>query len=267
MRYHCTLKLNLSYVLWSPKFSPFLHLQQKQRTVLLGSKDSDNHQGTPEIRFMRLRLPLRVEIPYFLIMDTEMFVIKVAQAWRETTPVCSRLTRLVRAGYSHYDSGASRERARITRRAQDGSIHMQLVLRPAPITARSTLSTCRENHNSVVEVFFVTSRGGGGGGATFQAWSHENNSLTSSTHSFAYSYRLVKKCLWKFAKLQSVITSLFFNRIRFSLLYLKNFTLSSKLKLNLLWSSSLSTCRENHNSVVFFRGGGGGYFSSLISWK
>ena len=59
--------------------------------------------------------------------------LKVARAWRETTPVCSGLTRLVRAGYSRRDSGASRECARITRHAQDGSVHMQLVSRPAPI--------------------------------------------------------------------------------------------------------------------------------------
>ena len=59
--------------------------------------------------------------------------LKSRGAWRETSPVCSRPTRLVRAGYSRHDSGASRERARITQRAQDGSIHMQLVSRPAPI--------------------------------------------------------------------------------------------------------------------------------------
>ena len=58
---------------------------------------------------------------------------KVARALRETTPVCSGLTRLVRAGYSRHDSGASSEHARIMRRAQDGSVHMQLVSRPAPI--------------------------------------------------------------------------------------------------------------------------------------
>ena len=33
--------------------------------------------------------------------------------------------------------------------------------------------------------------------------------VTSSTHSFACSYWLVKKCFWKFVKLHSVITSLF----------------------------------------------------------
>ena len=64
---------------------------------------------------------------------------KVARAWRETTPVCSGLTRLVRAGYSRHYSGASRERARITQHAQDGSVHMQLVSRPATIPPRSTL--------------------------------------------------------------------------------------------------------------------------------
>ena len=47
--------------------------------------------------------------------------------------------------------------------------------------------------------------------------------------------------LWKFAKLQSVITSLFFNRFSSGFhCYVWNFfTLSSKLKLILLWSSSL----------------------------
>ena len=67
--------------------------------------------------------------------------IKVKRAWRETTPVCSRLTRLVRVGYSHHDhnSGASRERARITRHTQYGSIHMQRSLPSSSYPARSTL--------------------------------------------------------------------------------------------------------------------------------
>ena len=49
-----------------------------------------------------------------------------------------------------------------------------------------------------------------------------------------------RNVLWKFAKLQSVITSLFFNRFSsgFHCLCLKIFTLSSEIKLNLLWSSS-----------------------------
>ena len=54
-------------------------------------------------------------------------------------PVCSGLTRLVRAGYSRHESGASRERARITRRAQDGSVHMQRSLPSSSYPARSTL--------------------------------------------------------------------------------------------------------------------------------
>ena len=65
---------------------------------------------------------------------------KVTRAWRETTPVSSGLTRLVRAGYSRHDSGASRERARITRRAQDGSVHMQRSLPSSSYPARSTLN-------------------------------------------------------------------------------------------------------------------------------
>ena len=53
--------------------------------------------------------------------------------------VRSGLTRLVRAGYSCHDSGASRERAQIMRRAQDGSIHMQRSLPSSSYPARSTL--------------------------------------------------------------------------------------------------------------------------------
>ena len=49
--------------------------------------------------------------------------------------------------------------------------------------------------------------------------------ITSSTHSFAYSYRLVKKfnVSWKFAKLQRVITSLFFNQFSPGLQYFVQF--------------------------------------------
>ena len=67
--------------------------------------------------------------------------------------------------------------------------------------------------------------------------------MTSSTHSFAYSYRLVKKCFLKICETSKCHNCLIFQPIfiRFSLLWLKIFTLSSKLnfKLNLLWSSSL----------------------------
>ena len=80
----------------------------------------------------------------------EILKIKVARAWCETTPVCSGLTRLVRAGYSRHDSGASRERARITRRAQDGSIRMQRSLPSSSYPARSTLREKERGKNKGV---------------------------------------------------------------------------------------------------------------------
>ena len=63
--------------------------------------------------------------------------------------------------------------------------------------------------------------------------------MTSSTHSFAYSYRLVKKCFVKIC--ETCHNFLIFQPIfiRFLLLCLEIFTLSSEIKLNLLWSSSL----------------------------
>ena len=64
--------------------------------------------------------------------------------------------------------------------------------------------------------------------------------MTSSTHSFAYSYRLVKKCFVKICETSKCHNFLIFQPIfiRFSLLCLKMFTLSSEIKLNLLSSSS-----------------------------
>ena len=66
--------------------------------------------------------------------------------------------------------------------------------------------------------------------------------MTSSTHSFAYSYRLVKKCFVKICETSKCHNFLIFQPIfiRFSLLWLNMFTLSSEIKLNLLWSSSLN---------------------------
>ena len=66
--------------------------------------------------------------------------------------------------------------------------------------------------------------------------------MTSSTHSFAYSYRLVKKCFVKICETSKCHKFLIFQPIfiRFSLLCLKIFTHSSEIKLNLLWSSSLN---------------------------
>ena len=66
--------------------------------------------------------------------------------------------------------------------------------------------------------------------------------MTSSTHSFAYSYWLVKKCFVNICETSKCHNFLIFQPIfiRFSLLCLKCFTLSSEIKLNLFWSSPLS---------------------------
>ena len=66
--------------------------------------------------------------------------------------------------------------------------------------------------------------------------------MTSSTHSFAYSYRLVKKCFVKICKTSKCHNFLIFQPIfiRFSLLCLNFFTLSSEFKLNLFRISHLS---------------------------
>ena len=58
-------------------------------------------------------------------------------------PVCIELTRLVCAGYFRHDTGASRERTQIMQRAQDDSVHMQLVSRPAPIPPGRLLKSNR----------------------------------------------------------------------------------------------------------------------------
>ena len=65
--------------------------------------------------------------------------------------------------------------------------------------------------------------------------------MTSSTHSFAYSYRLVKKCFVKICETSKCHNFLSFQPIfmRFSLLCLKFFTLSSEIKLNLFRTSPL----------------------------
>ena len=87
--------------------------------------------------------------------------------------MCSRLSRLVRAGYSRHHSGASREHARITRWAQDGSVHMQRSLPSSSYPARSTLNNfalsqhkiiteCSVNVGAAMKKIF---RGGGGGGS------------------------------------------------------------------------------------------------------
>ena len=78
--------------------------------------------------------------------------------------------------------------------------------------------------------------------------------MTSSPHSFAYSYRLVKKCFLKICETSKCHNFLIFQPIfiRFSLLCLKIFTLSSEIKLNLLWSSSLQGTRFKKNFCYFY---------------
>ena len=73
-------------------------------------------------------------------------------------------------------------------------------------------------------------------------WMENCEAMTSSPHSFAYSYRLVKKCFLKICEISKCHMFLIFQPIfiRFSLLCLKFFTLSSEIELNLLWSSSLN---------------------------
>ena len=79
--------------------------------------------------------------------------------------------------------------------------------------------------------------------------------MTSLPHSFAYSYRLVKKCFLKICETSKCHNFLIFQPIfiRFSLLCLKFFTLSCEIELNLLWSSSL---RSLGKGVFFCRNQG-----------
>ena len=66
--------------------------------------------------------------------------------------------------------------------------------------------------------------------------------MTSSTHSFAYSYGLVKKCFLKICETSKFHNFLIFQPIfiRFSLFSSENFTLSSEIKLDQLRTSPLS---------------------------
>ena len=69
-----------------------------------------------------------------------------------------------------------------------------------------------------------------------------SEAMTSSTRSFAYSYRLVKKCFVKICETSKCHNFLIFQPIfiRFSLFCSKFFTLSSEIRLNLFRSSPLS---------------------------
>ena len=68
-----------------------------------------------------------------------------------------------------------------------------------------------------------------------------SEAMTSSTHSFAYSYGLVKKCFLKICETSKFHNFLIFQPIfiRFSLFCSENFTLSSKIKLDQLRTSPL----------------------------
>ena len=69
-----------------------------------------------------------------------------------------------------------------------------------------------------------------------------SEAMTSSTCSFAYSYRLVKKCFVKICETSKCHNFLIFQPIfiRFSLFCSQNVTLSSEIKLTLFRSSPLT---------------------------
>ena len=68
-----------------------------------------------------------------------------------------------------------------------------------------------------------------------------SEAMTSSTHSFAYSYGLVKKFFLKICETSKFHNFLIFQPIfiRFSLFCSENFTLSSEIKLDQLRTSPL----------------------------
>ena len=74
-----------------------------------------------------------------------------------------------------------------------------------------------------------------------------SEAMTSSTHSFAYSYGLVKKCFLKICETSKFHNFLIFQPIfiRFSLFCSENFTLSSEIKLDQLRTSPLKTLRSS----------------------
>ena len=76
-----------------------------------------------------------------------------------------------------------------------------------------------------------------------------SEAMTSSTRSFAYSYRLVKKCFVKICETSKCHNFLIFQPIfiRFSLFCSKCFTLSSEIKLNLFRSSPLISASYKMN--------------------
>jgi len=85
-----------------------------------------------------------------------------------------------------------------------------------------------------------------------------SEAMTSSTRSFAYSYRLVKKCFLKICETSKCHNFLNFQPIffRFSLFCSENFTLSSEIKLEQLWTSPLRRrfprhlCRLGERTII-----------------
>ena len=73
-------------------------------------------------------------------------------------------------------------------------------------------------------------------------WMENCEAMTSSTHSFAYSWWLVKKCFLKIGETSKCHNFLIFQPIfiRFSLYCSKILALSSEIKLILFWISSLT---------------------------
>ena len=76
-----------------------------------------------------------------------------------------------------------------------------------------------------------------------------SEAMTSSTHSFAYSYGLVKKCFLKICGTSKCHNFIIFQPIfiRFSLFCSENFTLSSEIKLDQLRTSPLT--RDSYTVV------------------
>ena len=79
-------------------------------------------------------------------------------------------------------------------------------------------------------------------------WMENCEAMTSSTHSFAYSYGLVKKCFLKICEISKFHNFLIFQPIfiRFSLFCSENFTLSSEIKLDQLRTSPLKQAGMLH---------------------
>ena len=81
-----------------------------------------------------------------------------------------------------------------------------------------------------------------------------SEAMTSSTRSFAYSYRLVKKCFVKICETSKCHNFLIFQPIfiRFSLFCSENFTLSSKIMLPEVITYRMGLCVYIVTMIFFF---------------